>query len=121
MTRKRIWFYNLFFLAGLSVMLTVINPAIAGAPVGFTFLFLAGLAVVQLVDWALSKVIAAHKWVVGVPAVVGLFFLFTGLAHAAWGVLAVLLVIVALSTQRPRKVPVVIPPQGVEGAARHVA
>lgn len=121
MSRKLIWLYNLVFMMAIVFMLAFLNPALAGAPVGFAFLFLAGLAVIQFIDWALSKVVAAHKWVVGVPAVVGMFFLFTGLAHAAWGVFAVVLLVIAFARQRPRKVPVVIPPQGVEGAARHVA
>lgn len=128
MSRKLVWFYNLLFLGFFAGVLFVTNPALVAAPVGFSAVFLVALFIIQFIDWALSKVIAAHKWVVGVPAVIGLFFLFTGLATVAWGLFAVLLTVGSFVAQRPRKVKpshVVLPdkiePGDIPAAARRVA
>lgn len=128
MSRKLVWFYNLLLLGFFAGVLIAINPALAAAPGGFSAVFLVALFVLQFIDWGLSKVIAAHKWVVGVPAVIGLFFLFTGLATVAWGLFAVLLTVGSFAAQRPRKVkpePVAMPdkiePGDIPAAARRVA
>lgn len=128
MSRKVIWFYNLLLLGFFAGVLVAINPALAAAPIGFSVVFLGALIILQFIDWALSHVVSAHKWVVGVPAVIGLFFLFTGLATVAWGLFAVLLMVVSFAVQRPRKmklVPVAMPdkiePGDIPAAARRVA
>ena len=128
MSRKLIWFYNLLLLGFFAGILVAINPALVAAPISFSVVFLGALFVIQFIDWALSKVVSAHKWVVGVPAVIGLFFLFTGLATVAWGLFAVLLTVVSFAAQRPRKVklvPVAMPdkiePGDIPSAARRVA
>lgn len=125
MSRKLIWFYNLLLLGFFAGILVAINPALVAAPIGFSVVFLGALFVTQFIDWALSKVVSAHKWVVSVPAVIGLFFLFTGLATVAWGLFAVLLMVVSFAAQRPRKVklaPVAMPDKiDIPAAARRVA
>lgn len=128
MSRKLVWFYNLLLLGFFAGVLIAINPALAAAPIAFSAMFLGALFIIQFIDWALSKVVSAHKLVVGVPAVIGLFFLFTGLATVAWGLFAVLLTVGSFAAQRPRKVkpasvalPDKIEPGDIPAAARRVA
>lgn len=128
MSRKLVWFYNLLLLGFFAGVLIAINPALAAAPIAFSAMFLGALFIIQFIDWALSKVVSAHKLVAGVPAVIGLFFLFTGLATVAWGLFAVLLTVGSFAAQRSRKVkptsvalPDKIEPGDIPAAARRVA
>ena len=128
MSRKLIWAYALVLLVFFSGMLLVRNPAYAVTPIGFSIAFLGALAVFQIADYGLSLATRRHKPIMLVVALPVMFLGFTAMATAAWGILALLLTIIAFSANRPRKsapvavnLPEKVEPGDIEGAARRVA
>lgn len=56
MSRKKLWFYTLLGIMAFTVTLAIVAPPLAVVPVGFTVLYMPGLAFSLLLAWAVSDV-----------------------------------------------------------------